>query len=136
MIRQILHKAVAAVFLLTAVACQDDMSVDSGCKVPDGYMALDFKVDVPDMKQVNTRSVDYDGGGIQDLRLFCFGKNGAFISTSKAELKPSGDQSGLNILEGTFSATISEYTRIIHFVANQNMTNFDESAVGGWMRKR
>ncbi len=131
MIRQILHKTVVAVFLLTAVACQDDMSVDSGREVPDGYMRLDFKVDVPDMKQVNTRSVDYDGGGIQDLRLFCFGENGAFISTSKAELKPLGDQSGLNILEGTFSATISEYTRIIHFVANQNMTNFDESAMGG-----
>lgn len=135
MIKQIFYKAIAAFFLLSVGACQDDIAVDTGREVPKGYMALDFKVDIPDMKQVSTRSVDFDGGGVQELWLFCFGENGAFISTAKATLNPEGNDSGWNVTEGTFSATISEYTHIIHFVANQNMTDFDESAVGGLSEK-
>lgn len=135
MIKRILHKAIAAVFLLAAIACQDDIATNGSSVTPDGYMALEFQVNIPDMQKVIARDVDSDGGGIQDLRLFCFGSNGAFISTSKATLEPKGDPSGINVFEGTFSATVSEYTRIIHFVANQNLNDFDETAVGGLNEK-
>ncbi len=122
-----------SLLVLLATACsRDELDGDSGARVPDGYVAIRFGTDVPEMQQVVSRSVDSDGGGIQDMYLFCFSESGAFISTVKAEIVPGVVDPGVNAsLTGTFSANVPDYTRIIHFVANQNLTGFNEIEMGG-----
>ncbi len=85
--------------------------------VPDGYERITFKVDAPEFTLVETRAVDPDGGGVNNMVLFCFDVYGIFITTVEAELeyKP-----GSNNLEGKLTAVIPESTASIHFLGNQN----------------
>lgn len=93
--------------------------------VPEGYVSVSFRTDIPAMQEVVTRAVDPDGAGVQNMTLFCFDSYGLFISTATASLAPSSQTSG------TFTAEIPENTSIIHFVANQNMSNFAEDDFRG-----
>lgn len=121
-----------ALLLLLAGCRQESLPMgESVLDVPEGFMAITFRADVPDMVEVKTRGVDPDGGGIQDLCLFCFNESGAFITTVEAKITPDGDPSGVNITSGTFQAAIPDNTYIIHFVANQNLFTFDETMMLG-----
>lgn len=103
---------------LLLVACQqDELGIDSQ-PVKEGYVSLHFSTNVPAMEVVQTRAVDLDGGGVQNMTLFCFDQYGLFITTASADLKSSYPTSG------TFEAQVPEHTRRIHFVANQVLTNF------------
>ena len=93
--------------------------------VPEGYVSVSFRTDIPAMQEVVTRAVDNDGEGVQNMTLFCFDSYGLFISTATASLAPASQTSG------TFTAEIPENTSIIHFVANQNMSNFAEDDFRG-----
>lgn len=93
--------------------------------VPEGYVSVSFRTDIPAMQEVVTRAVDPDGAGVQNMTLFCFDSYGLFISTATASLAPALQTSG------TFTAEIPENTSIIHFVANQNMSNFAEDDFRG-----
>ena len=93
--------------------------------VPEGYVSVSFRTDIPAMQEVVTRAVDPDGAGVQNMTLFCFDSYGLFISTATASLEPDSQTSG------TFTAEIPENTRVIHFVANQNMSNFAEDDFRG-----
>lgn len=93
--------------------------------VPEGYVSVSFRTDIPAMQEVVTRAVDPDGAGVQNMTLFCFDGYGLFISTATASLEPDSQTSG------TFTAEIPENTSIIHFVANQNMSNFAEDDFRG-----
>lgn len=93
--------------------------------VPEGYVSVSFRTDIPAMQEVVTRAVDPDGAGVQNMTLFCFDSYGLFISTATASLAPASQTSG------TFTAEIPENTSIIHFVANQNMSNFAEDDFRG-----
>ena len=117
-------------------ACQHDLVEPDFDNVPDGYVKISTSLQVPDMKEVSTRTVDPDGKGIHSITLFCFDNFGLFISYASSG---SGDGTG-NVqislgepvngysLSGTItSALVPENTRRIHFVANQNMANFSES---------
>ena len=84
--------------------------------VPEGYVSVSFRTDIPAMQEVVTRAVDPDGAGVQNMTLFCFDSYGLFISTATASLAPASR------ISGTFTAEIPENTSIIHFVANQNMS--------------
>ncbi len=89
----------------------------------DGFIDIEFTADIPAMSVVRTRSVDVDGGGIQSLVLFCFDEYNTFITTVRLESK---DMSISTPTTGSFSAKVPDNTKIVHFIANQNMTNYPE----------
>ncbi len=119
MIRLLMRSiGVLASALLLLVACQqDELGIDSQ-PVKDGYVSLHFNTNVPAMEVVQTRAVDLDGGGVQNMTLFCFDRYGLFITTVSAELTTP------TATTGSFTAQVPEHTRRIHFVANQVLTDF------------
>lgn len=119
-----------AILLLVgiAVSCiqeesiiQDEVITEVG--VFGDEMRLNVGFVAPDPVAMNTRAVDPDGKTLQTLYLFCFDANGLFLTTSQATVKGITDDN----LSGTFSATIPKTTRIIHLLANQNMSLFDKN---------
>lgn len=127
MIKNIVHRitilvAMSALF----ISCSEDAlwqkEQTTGC---DGYIALRFSAEIPDMQEVETRAVDPDGGGVQNMTLFCFDTYGLFISTATATIQSTG------LLNGTFDAQVPDNTRTIHFLANQNMSEFKEDDFRG-----
>ncbi|MBV8038145.1 hypothetical protein HF895_01340 [Bacteroides sp. AN502] len=112
--------------LATLGACrQNEWQDESLPAAKEGYLALRFTADIPDMQEVVTRAVDPDGGGVQNMTLFCFDSYGLFISTATATLAPTSD------LTGSFDAQVPDNTRTIHFLANQNMSEFKEDDFRG-----
>lgn len=121
MIKRISHAAIAlAALAVLLVSCRKDDLLDPLSAAREGYVTLRFNADVPAMQEVLTRSVDPDGGGVQDMTLFCFDSYGLFITTASATVSTT------NATTGSFTAEVPENTRNIHFVANQNMTDFKE----------
>lgn len=101
--------------------------------VSEGNVSLCFSVNVPDMTEVVTRSVDEDATGVETIRLFCFDKNGLFITTATTSSHTQGEPNEDGYyLEGTFTAEVPDYTHIVHLVANQNLDNFNETE---WLGK-
>ena len=128
MIKRIINKAVALLAVSTLlVSCSEtELWQNPQTEARDGYVMLNFKTEIPAMQEVVTRAVDPDGGGVQDMTLFCFDSYGLFISTVKAGVtvqKPGPEE-----MEGTFKAEVPENTRTIHFLANQNMDEFKEDS--------
>ncbi len=119
--KKTIYIAIAMMAALTGlVACQQEVFPEQE-SVPDGYMRIDFSAGVPDMQKVATRAVEQDGGSVQNLTLFCFDNYGLFISTEKTTaFAPETN------FKGSFSAVVPDNTRRIHFLANQNMTDFAE----------
>lgn len=121
MIKRVIHTAIAlAALAVLLVSCRQDDLLDPLPTAREGYVALRFSADVPAMQEVLTRSVDPDGGGVQDMTLFCFDSYGLFITTASATVSTT------TATTGSFTAEVPENTRTIHFVANQNMTDFKE----------
>lgn len=134
MITRVIWKfAVCLLVMVTAACSRDELEGGTGeQQVPEGYLAIQFGTNVPDMQQVSTRSVDSDGRGIQDMVLYCFSASGSFITTVEAKIVTDPIDPNVNAsLSGSFSAIVPDYTKIIHFVANQNLTDFNESEMGG-----
>ncbi len=122
MIKRVIHTAIAlAALAVLLVSCRQDDLLDPLPTAREGYVALRFSADVPVMREVLTRSVDPDGGGVQDMTLFCFDSYGLFITTASAK-----EFNSSSATTGTFTAEVPENTRTIHFVANQIMTDFKE----------
>lgn len=112
--------AMAAIAVLL-VSCRQDECFEPSPVAREGYVALRFSADIPAMEKVATRAVDPDGGGVQDMTLFCFDSYGLFITTVTAKnIKQS------SVSTGTFQAEVPENTRTVHFVANQVMTEFQQ----------
>lgn len=127
MFRRISYTVAAlAAISLSLVSCLSENSWRTEPSVvPEGYVSVSFRTDIPAMQEVVTRAVDPDGAGVQNMTLFCFDSYGLFISTATASLAPASQTSG------TFIAEIPENTSIIHFVANQNMSSFAEDDFRG-----
>lgn len=117
-----------AMMLLVFAACQDhDVSSSTSQQdVPEGYVAISFKLDIPDMREVQVRAVDPDGVDIHNLALYCFNTYGLYIG--KVEVENMTTVTGTS---GKFSATIPEDTHIIHFLANQNTALYDDDELRG-----
>lgn len=128
MIKEIIDKLVAllAVSALLASCSESELWQNPQTEARDGYIMLNFKTEIPAMQEVVTRAVDPDGGGVQDMTLFCFDSYGLFISTVKAGV--TVQKPGPGEMEGTFKAEVPENTRTIHFLANQNMDEFKEDS--------
>ena len=126
MIRKIIHRVIAMVAVSALlVSCNED-ELWKNHTLRDGYVALRFSAEIPDMQEVETRAVDPDGGGVQNMTLFCFDTYGLFISTATATIHSTTD-----LLNGTFDAQVPDNTRTIHFLANQNMSEFKEDDFRG-----
>ncbi|WP_291601063.1 hypothetical protein [Bacteroides sp.] len=122
MIKKAIHTAMALVAMaVLSVSCQEDKWLGEGVEVPDGYVALSFSARIPAMEEVMTRAVDPDGGGVQDMSLFCFDSYGLFITTVRNVTVTEE-----SALTGTCTVVVPENTRTIHFLANQNLTDFQE----------
>ena len=120
MIKKAIHTLIALLAIsVMLVSCRDEYDLETPV-VPDGYVTLHFNTNIPAMQDVTTRAVDADGMGVQTMTLFCFDTYGLFISTVTAEIKSSSQT------EGTFKAIVPDNTRTVHFVGNQNMTDFKE----------
>lgn len=124
--RRSINMFIVALGAMLTLSCHHDITTDFGGDNPprEGFVRIDFETRCPDMTEVNTRGVDPDGVGVQDLTLFCFDAYGIFLTTVNATITPDQPQPSVR---GTFSAEIPDITRRIHFLANQNMSYVDES---------
>jgi len=114
--------------LALLVSCQyEDMPYD-GDTDEEGYRTIEFMVSVPDMPVVNTRAVDPDGGGVQQMTVFCFDANDLFISTVTVALTPDGNTPSLS---GKFKVKVPDHTVTLQLVGNQNLTYFREDNYRG-----
>lgn len=125
--KQIIYTVVILIGMLATLgACrQDEWRDESLPAAKEGYLAFRFSAEIPDMQEVETRAVDPDGGGVQNMTLFCFDTYGLFISTATATIHST------DLLNGTFDAQVPDNTRTIHFLANQNMSEFKEDDFRG-----
>ena len=124
--------------LALLAACQDNALVDNTRPVEvdeNGNITLRFSTQIPDMQEVVTRAVDPDGYGVRTLWLFCFDSYRHYIGHVQAtdiEQTVSGggntsDGTLDNNLSGSFQATIPGATRYIHFIANLNVNDFEDT---------
>lgn len=112
--------------LLAFTSCQEPVGMELPVEqVQEGFVKVVFDAEVPGMSEVQTKVVDPDGEDISNMTLFCFDSRGLFLSTVTAKLNADKNVPSLS---GTFEAVIPEITERIHFVANQNMGLFPESA--------
>lgn len=119
--------SLAAVALLSA-ACQREDFLLPESNVAEGYVNLSVKVQVPDMEIVQTKAVDPDGGGVQQVSVFCFDRNELFITVVNADIRPDGSSPSLG---GTFDVSVPNYTETVQLVGNQNLTYFREENYRG-----
>lgn len=101
-------------------------------KVQDGFVSVRFMTDVAFMEDIATKAVDPDGGGVQQMQVFCFDANGIFITTVKANLAPDAPEPGaVASTSGKVEAVVPEHTQVLQLVGNQNLTFFEEDKFRG-----
>lgn len=126
MIRKYLY-AITALLATLMVACESDVNIGDLQEqpIPEGWTKVTFTADTPLMTEVAVRAADPDGIDVQNLTLFCFNDFGLYIShTDATNLNPALETPSLS---GTYEAIIPEDTRIIHFVANQSESLYNDS---------
>lgn len=119
--------ALAGAIALT-VSCQREDLFRPQPDAPEGYMTLQFVAQVPDMPSVQTKGVDPDGLGVQQMTVFCFDENSLFITTVTAQLT---QDAGNPSLSGKFTVTVPDHTVTLQLVGNQNLTYFKEDNYRG-----
>ena len=127
MVKRLLAVIICSFTLITA--CQyDDLHTITGGGDEPGFKSIEFVVSVPDMAKVDTRAVDPDGGGVQQMTIFCFDENSLFISTVTVDLTPDA---GNPSLSGRFKVKVPDHTAVLQLVGNQNLTYFREDNYRG-----
>lgn len=119
--------ALAGAIALT-VSCQREDLLGPQLDAPEGYKTLQFVAQVPDMSSVQTKGVDPDGLGVQQMTVFCFDENSLFITTVTAQLT---QDAGNPSLSGKFTVTVPDHTVTLQLVGNQNLTYFKEDNYRG-----
>lgn len=118
-----------SVISLTAVSC---VSEPDEILQP-GSGQLEFRFSIPGQTVMQTRSIDPDGEPVTSVWLFLFNESGYYIGHIRAtDVTYSGStSSGLDDnghRTGTFHvASIPGSTRIIHFIANYNAADINDS---------
>ena len=111
-------------------ACQrEDFLLPDLNDAPEGYVTVKFMAQVTDMNEVKTKAVDPDGGGVQQMTVFCFDANDLFITTVTAKL--AKEMVGTQTLSGTLEVTVPEHAVTLQLVGNQNLTYFTEDRYRG-----
>lgn len=118
--------AIAGVMAMMTSCHKEDAFL--GTEDKGGAVSIDINICVPGMSQVSTKAVDPDGGGVQNITLFCFDQYGLFVSTISAEVTPK--TTGIS-LEGSFKAEIPDHVKTVHLVGNQNLSYFAQGDYAG-----
>ena len=122
-----LQYLVVSLLVLAFSACQDNTfeTPASGEIDANGNVLVRFNTEIPDMAEVNTRAVDPDGYGVNSLWLFCFDQYRHYIGHVQATV--SQNSASEDNLSGSFTATIPGSTRVLHFIANLNVNDFEDA---------
>ena len=126
--KKYINIALSVLAATTLTSCVEDVLLPVVDSTPEGYKTIEFMAQVPDMAQVQTKAVDPDGGGVQQMTVFCFDDNDLFITTVTADLTPD---SGAQPLSGKLKVTIPDHTVTMQLVGNQNLTYFSEDKYRG-----
>uniref|UniRef100_UPI004055FB1E hypothetical protein n=1 Tax=Alistipes sp. TaxID=1872444 RepID=UPI004055FB1E len=113
---------------MTLSCQQDELFNPDVDNTPDGYKTIEFLAQVPDMKIVQTRAVDPDGGGVQRITVFCFDENDLFITTVTAKNETDGIQESL---KGKFKVSVPDHAVTLQLVGNQQLDYFNEDRYRG-----
>ena len=70
--KRYINIALSIIAGFSLMSCVEDLVVPDTNVAPEGYMTINFAVQVPDMNRVQTKAVDPDGGGVQQMTVFCF----------------------------------------------------------------
>ena len=127
MIKKIALYLIAGIVAMLSACTDPDMGKSGGnTDLPD-ELALQFSFTIPGNTVVNTRSIDPDGEPISSIWLFLFNKSGYYLGHVRAnEVSYSKDETGKE--SGTFSTpSIPSTVRRIHFIANYNAADVDDS---------
>lgn len=106
--------------LLMVTSCVDD--IEQNHVSSSDVVKLNFCTVIPDAIEVNTRSVDQDGWGIQNLWAFCFDASGNYIGRSLATV-----QGNVTDPARQFSVEVSNQTCTIHLLGNQYLDDFQDA---------
>lgn len=118
---------VGALALMTSCH-EEELHLPQTGEVPEGFKTIEFTAQVPAMDLVHTRAVDPDGGGVQQITVFCFDENSLFITTATATLDTDGSAVSL---KGKCRVTVPDHTVTLQLVGNQNLTYFREDSYRG-----
>ncbi len=121
--------------LFTFAGCQREELVEPdrpGMIDENGNVTVHFSTRIPDMAEIVTRAVDPDGYGVRSLWLFCFDSYRHYIGRVQATNIQQGTGGGNgNVgddgLSGSFEASVPGSARYIHFIANLNVNDFDDT---------
>lgn len=127
--KYVMTALVGALTLMTS-CYEEELHLPGDGTAPEGYKTVSFVAQVPDMETVKTRAVDPDGGGVQQITVFCFDENSLFITTTTATLTPDGG-AGTVSLKGQCKVTVPGHTATLQLVGNQNLTYFKEDSYRG-----
>ena len=117
--KRYINIALSIIAAVSLASCVEDLVGPDANVTPEGYVTLDFAVQVPQMNQVQTKAVDPDGGGVQQLTVFCFDDNDLFITTVTADIVPTAADPSLS---GTLEVTVPDHTVTMQLVGNQSST--------------
>lgn len=104
------------------VSCTDDTLVQENTTLENGDVKLKVTAHIPEPKQVITRDIDPDGLGVNTLWLFCFNRSGEYIGRREAGNFQPTDSRGYY----SFEVEIPGATRIIHFLSNVYLDDFND----------
>lgn len=126
--KRYINIALSIIAGISLISCVEDLVGPDTNMSQEGYVTLDFAVQVPDMDQVQTKAVDPDGGGVQQMTVFCFDENDLFITTVTAKIVSDDVNASLS---GTIKVTVPDHTVTVQLVGNQNLTYFREDNYRG-----
>ena len=129
----IIKIAVAVATLIGfSVSCTRDIIIPDVNDAPEGYRTIEFVAQVPDMNQVQTKAVDPDGGGVQNMTIFCFDANSLFITTvNVTDIIRDEIVAGNASMGGKFKVSIPDHAVTLQLVGNQNLQYFNEDDYRG-----
>lgn len=129
--KQKLYLLILASLLLLAgtASCTDEpLAQDNGSTIlPNGDIRLRINATIPVPPQVITRDIDPDGLGVNTLWLFCFNEYGEYIGRREAgNFAATGQTDDNDNTKYSFTVSIPGSTRIIHFLANVYLDDFND----------
>ena len=129
MIKKIAFYLIAGIVAMLSACTDPDMGKSGGnTDLPD-ELTLQFSFTIPGNTVVNTRSIDPDGEPVSSIWLFLFNENGYYLGHVRAnEVTYQKTNASTDEGEGTFSTpSIPSTVRRIHFIANYNAADVDDS---------
>lgn len=125
MIKKIAFYLIAGIVTMLSGCVDPDMGKTGDTSLPD-ELSLRFSFTIPGNTVVNTRSIDPDGEPVSSIWLFLFNESGYYLGHVRAnEVTYQKTETNEG---GKFSTpSIPSTVRSIHFIANYNAADVDDS---------